>query len=403
MARALQIFHPDPEENRVALYDLMGKSFGDYWGSLEYCRNGYIEESNYDWETSLIGLIDDEIVSHFGVWEFRLRVGIDSVRTGGIGAVMTDRRYRKRGYMKETAEAGTSSLSAAGYGLSLLFGIPDFYDRFGYVSAWKYSTVTVASDDLPDPATKVRLRKADIGGDSQLDTIANRTNSGLTGTAIRPTYRRNRRPDEWLCFRWQTGTAGGYVVVEQHDQRCSLIDCGGKPEDILSACTQLIKRFNCTELSIPELHQRHALFNVLRDVRYRREEFNSPTGGAMITITNLQVALESIRKTLMRRLRESSFSGWTGSLTIQRDRDLVVLRFDRRGLAIIPGSSRDRGIREKTHRVRAGEELVQLLVGTDDPYRIIDRHKIRTFGDAKGLICALFPEQFPCLGTWDQM
>ncbi len=405
MARALRIEHPDPETHRAALYDLMGKSFGNYWGSFDYCRNGYIEESHYNWRTSRIGLIGDEIVSHFGVWDYRTRVGGDAIRTGGIGAVMTDRRYRKRGYMRETAEAGCEAMADQGYGLSVLFGIPDFYQRFGYVPAWDASSITVAERDLPAPQAKLKLRKVRYGPDNGFDEIANRCNAGLTGTAVRPTYRRNRRPDEWSCYRWRSSgeATSGYVIVAHRDGGCLLIDCAGDADEILAACAQLVRRNGCFELIIRNLHRRHTLFDALDSIRYRREEYHDPSGGSMIRIANLPACLESMQKTLTRRLRDTAYSSWTGSLLIQRDRESVVLEVTRRGITVRDEEERakSRGTKTRAHRVRGGDELALLFIGADEPERLINRCGMRTSGSAKALVCALFPEQTPSLGLWD--
>lgn len=405
MAKTLRTVHPDPDIHKSALFDLMGKSFGNYWGSLEYCRNGYIDGSHYNWRTSRIGLTEDEIVSHFGVWDYQMRIGMDTIRTGGIGAVMTDRRYRKRGFMKETAEASCAAMEQEGYGLSVLFGIPDFYQKFGYVSAWDNSIVTINERDLPAPAAKLKLRRADYPAGESLGALSNRTNVGLTGTAVRPTFETNRHPDSWLCFRWQSlSSAGdGYVIIEYEDHACKLIDCAGRAADILLACTQLVRRRGCAELKIPDLHRNHRLFDALRQVPYKREEYNNPTGGAMIKMTNLPVCLTSIRKTLMRRLRESSFCDWTGSIHFQKDREPVVMIIDRRGISIQDGAqAKSWGTKDRIHRVRIGDAFGQFIIGLDDPNRLLERHGFKTTGDAKGLIGALFPEQFPSLGKWDQ-
>ena len=406
MAKTLRIIHPDPDEHKSALFDLMGKSFGNYWGSLEYCRNGYIEDSHYNWRTSRIGMIEDKIVSHFGVWDYRMRIGNDTIRTGGIGAVMTDQRHRKRGYMKDTAEASCAALADEGYGLSVLFGIPDFYQMFGYTGAGETSLITINERDLPSPATKIKIRKIVFEDEDGLDKLANRTNTGLTGTAVRPTYHRNRHPDNWTCYRWQSlsGAGDGFIVVEYDDHACKLVDCGGRAADILTACSQIVRRRGCIELRIPDLHRKHPLVDAIREIPFKREEYNNPSGGAMIKAINLSVCLSSIQKTLMRRIRESSFCDWTGSIHFQKDREPFVLAIDRRGISIQDGAkAKAWSLKDRVHRVRVGDEIAQFIIGLDDPLKLAERNGVKTTGDAKGLLSALFPEQFPSLGKWDQM
>ena len=54
------------------------------------------------------------------------------------------------------------------------------------------------------------------------------------------------------------------------------------------------------------------------------------------------------------------------------------------------------------HAVRGGDEIAQLLIGTDDPHEIADAAGTRLRGRAKQLIDVLLPNQHPILAEWDQ-
>ena len=108
MPAELVLTAPDEKTQGSSLVDFCAKSFGGYWGFTEYSHNGYINRSHYDWNASQIGMIKDRIVTHFGIWNYQSRIGNDSVKTGGIGVVCTDMRYRKRGYMAATTRQGSS-------------------------------------------------------------------------------------------------------------------------------------------------------------------------------------------------------------------------------------------------------------------------------------------------------
>jgi len=51
--------------------------------------------------------------------------------------------------------------------------------------------------------------------------------------------------------------------------------------------------------------------------------------------------------------------------------------------------------------VRGGEEIAQLLIGTDPPEEIITAAGTRLTGQARALVDVLFPHQHPVLGAWD--
>jgi predicted acetyltransferase len=138
--RRLELFAPDPRLHGEELIDLIAKSFGSYFRMRDNCRKGYVLDSHYDWQASRIGLIDGRIVTHYGVWGYDMRIGAACVRVGGIGGVATHAGFRKRGLMAKTVAATIEAMSQVGYDMTVLFGIPDLYHRFGYVRAWPLSS-----------------------------------------------------------------------------------------------------------------------------------------------------------------------------------------------------------------------------------------------------------------------
>ena len=75
--KALIVVPPDPRKHREEMFDLVSKTFsqGGYFDFMRYCRKGYIDHSNYSYAASRIGLMDGRIVTHWGVWDHRMRIG----------------------------------------------------------------------------------------------------------------------------------------------------------------------------------------------------------------------------------------------------------------------------------------------------------------------------------------
>ena len=132
----MDIISPRRADHLGTLSDVFARTFSDYWTQVEYASRGYFAESPYDWDASRVGVADGQVVTHFGVWGFDMRVGRCVVRLAGIGAVATLKTHRGGGLMARTAGDCVRGMDAAGYDMSLLFGIPNFYHRFGYVCAF---------------------------------------------------------------------------------------------------------------------------------------------------------------------------------------------------------------------------------------------------------------------------
>ena len=88
-ARELVLVRPGPERHAEAIYDLTGKTFGDYWNWIPEARRRYFGGGIYDWRASTIGLLGDRVVTHWGIWGFKMRIGRSAVRIAGVGAVAT--------------------------------------------------------------------------------------------------------------------------------------------------------------------------------------------------------------------------------------------------------------------------------------------------------------------------
>src|SRR5690242_20576154 len=79
--------------------------------------------------------IDGHAVSGLWVVPFTLRIGAATVRMDGIAGVGTETEHRRRGYSRRVLEATVRWMQQGDAPLSMLYGIPDFYPKFGYATA----------------------------------------------------------------------------------------------------------------------------------------------------------------------------------------------------------------------------------------------------------------------------
>ena len=96
---------------------------------------------------------------------FRLRVGAAVVRMDGIGGVGTLEEFRYRGYARRVLTAAIRHMEAGDAALTMLYGIPDLYPKFGYATAgpeYLISLPALAGTPLPDGWTARPLAQADL-------------------------------------------------------------------------------------------------------------------------------------------------------------------------------------------------------------------------------------------------
>jgi hypothetical protein len=80
-----------------------------------------------------------------------MRIGAAVVRMDGIGGVSTEEEFRNRGYSRRVMETAVQQMRRGDAALSTLFGIEDFYQKFGYETTGPEYTVVVPLADAAAP------------------------------------------------------------------------------------------------------------------------------------------------------------------------------------------------------------------------------------------------------------
>ena len=79
--------------------------------------------------------LEGQVVSWLWIHDLRWRVGHAGIRMGGIGGVGTDAAHRYRGYSRRCMQRACSYMRERGFQMSVLFGIGNFYHKWGFASA----------------------------------------------------------------------------------------------------------------------------------------------------------------------------------------------------------------------------------------------------------------------------
>ena len=183
-----------------------------------------IEDHGSRWQISLMR--DGKPVSGLGVVKKKMRIGAATVRMGGVAGVWTHRDHRLKGYASRAMQEGIALMKAEGYPISILFGISDFYHRYGYGVAFPSSGITVETQALPrtrGPHTIRAMVRADI---PTVVRLYNRCNAARSGAVMRatdwqPAWRMpgmgegtERRQGRGIVACGRSGRIAGYAVYD---------------------------------------------------------------------------------------------------------------------------------------------------------------------------------------------
>ena len=388
---------PDKGRHLGAITDLFAKAFSGYGEEFDYGSDGYLEGAPYDWAASRIGIVDGEVATHFGVWDFTMRIGTATARVAGIGAVATERTLSGRGLMTQTASDAVESFRDAGYDMSLLFGIQNYYLQFGYVDTFPEYIFSVSTRDVvpADPPEAFELFNGDY---TDFADQYNGENEGVTGTFVRPSFTTNRRPKKWNGYIFD----GGYLVTDRKDGVLGVADCAGPPDRVLEVARQLATREVAPTIEFTFLPRRSLMGEYLQTITHTYTAKFVRDGGPLIKVVNLESLMEKLTPELSRRLAGSPLATYSGRLAIGGDGENVTLVIQDGTVVAVEPAEAAPSAAPADGTVTAGPAIARLVIGDDDPHRICRQAGITVEGDAIHLVPILFPNEEPSTILWDR-
>lgn len=378
----------------------MGQLTADQFAQGQYvdsfCDN-YIGNSHYDWLVSRLIFAEDQLVHHWGVWGYQMRLEDIQLKVGGIGAVVTHPEYRKQNLMHQAADASFAVMKEQGYDLSILRG--RHYVKMGYARAWNYVTYRFKLEDYPIDVPVPAYQPLSLSEVPEMDALYNQAHASFTGTAIRPTFF-NKHPEDICTYGWRDsdGSLVGYVRAapsEEEERTLVCLEAVGSPHQALAVLADLFQKGEYEKITCFTLPHQHPFLQHLRLGNCIEENRYFEITGWRVKIINLHSTLQKLIPLMEKRLAKSQFAGWTGSLLLDSGEQPAFLRFDKGKITLGSETSSE-------NILHAGAALSRLLIGSDEPEEIIRQEGMQCMGDAQELVCVLFPNLYPMMSHWDE-
>lgn len=157
---------PIHETEREAAANLVASVFGDgdaarynliyhYYTVLRPQRPG--ASTSQEWAA----FVDGQMVAFMGVEPYALRYGRAVLKVAGIGSVCTHPAHRQQGYAAALMREVLAFAAEEGSHLVLLDGIPNYYDRFGFMPVWPGYRFSVSAEDAAALPLPLPIRPAE--------------------------------------------------------------------------------------------------------------------------------------------------------------------------------------------------------------------------------------------------
>jgi predicted acetyltransferase len=127
-------------------------------------------------------------VTWLSIIPFTIRVGAAAVRMDGIGGVGTDEACRNRGYSRRLLEAAVERMQQGDAALSMLYGIPNYYPKFGYAVAGPDHLLSLSRLEAAELPPGWRARPFAEEDTAAVYALYEMNTANAVGAAVRPRW-----------------------------------------------------------------------------------------------------------------------------------------------------------------------------------------------------------------------
>jgi predicted acetyltransferase len=353
--------------------------------------------------------IDNEMVSFLTVIDHQMRIGSAQVRMGGIGGVETKKKHRKKGYMRTLMEDTIAYMKQEGYDVSMLFGISNFYTKFGYAVCLPSHKCTLATRDAEAAKkdagdhTIRNIEKEDLASVLALYNANNvrRTCSIVRTKEVFSGFRRGSRygrPADRFLIEDDHNKLLAYAVFDKSEQEVDVVEVESREDRLFPAllyefAKMAIER-RCGHISL-FMPPDHPFAEFAHRVGCECITQYSKNGGGMMRIISQEALFEKIKGELGRRIADSKFGDYSGSLRIRTDIGNATFEI-RDGLLDMAS-----GQESECSLDLPQAKLIQLLVGYRTVRDILSDSDVEASHSLAPLLPILFPETVPYVWSAD--
>ncbi|MFN4179702.1 MAG: GNAT family N-acetyltransferase [Armatimonadota bacterium] len=350
-------------------------------------------------------------VSRLWVHDLDIRFGDAIVRMGGIGGVETDEAYRKRGFARRLLETANEYMRENGFDIAGLFGISDFYERWGYIPALPEYRLKIPTDNLKN--AKMKHAVVEYSDQYKLDALRiYECNNRYRICSI------VRYPESWSGFvrgtDWfveadvkvfvdESGKVIGYLSLDKVKDRTAVAEVGYATQEVFESMAAFLferaKEHGHEEviLLIPPDHE-FAIY--LRRYGCTATQVFHRSGGGMMRIINLGSLMTKLSPELSRRMAEAWIFGreFEKGFAIVTDigNVLVKVKGDKVEVSPVPNLS----VEEKLELSQG--KLTQLLTGYQTIDILVANQEAQCSPTLIPLLRVLFPPNYPYIWWADR-
>jgi predicted acetyltransferase len=396
-----------------AANELMGKVFAhSFDDTVQWMRHVGSAYPGFRIEHTRVAYVDGDLAGTLRITSDTIRIGEARLHMGGFGWIATAAHHRNKGVASALIDDGIRYMRERSYHVSMLFGIPNFYHRFGFTTTLAEYATRLDVRDLPryqGPSFRVRAIKP--GDVRLLQKMHEQSDAGTACSIIRCGAHFNYHWKQWENARvvmTPEGRVVGYFLIDRRSGYANPRRALGNTLEVEEA--GVLQRANCP--MVVEAAARHARENLLSEVLFcappgdplieylhqfrSRHTMELTRGeGGMLSVVNLPETLESMVPEWESQLARHGGREFDTELTLQIDSVPYLVRCHHGAVSIHRQSG-------KNKLALSGEEFVHLLTGYRHLPEIASTRRRIITAEGMRLAACLFPKRHPYVWRVDR-
>lgn len=416
-ATEIRVKGVESDEELFRANDLLAKTqMPDYWESMEWLERCGPTWPGFHREHTRIALQGDDIVGGLRILTATIRIGRARLRMGGLGWVSTPPHHRNKGICKALVLDSVDYMKRNGYHVSMLFGIPDLYHRYGYAvtmpdhSVWvdvaevsaagvdrqasdSYRTRGFQVSDLP---AILRVHQANDGDTacSFVRTLAYLKNQARTSARTTAFWA------DWtkaLLVVDRRGNLVAYLVPQTAPDQLHIKELGvttpASHDVVLRLSAQRARDAGLSRVRfhIPPSHRFARYlerYNSVHETRHFRQR------EGMMRFCDLESTIEHMLPEWAALLTESALRGRRANVTLVVDRSPYLISWNGDAIRASRVSGKDR-------LSVSSEELIQVMCGYGHIGDLMECRKTGLSARSRALLSIVFPRRAPFVWPMD--
>lgn len=392
----------DKDELRKANELMAGAHADDSPGALRWLVRHASSYPGLPRGHTRIALLNGEIAGALRLTTETMRLGEARLRVGGLGWVATAPQHRHRGICTGLLQETRRYMIEQRYHLSMLFGIPNFYHRFGFATTLADYLITLDAAEAPTVLSgEYKIRPVKPGDIGAIQKMHSANDEGVACSLLRSSAHLKMKWDRFSSARVFTthqGRVVAYVLLGEDEKLLPVqevgIDDRAAAPDVLAYCTQRAQddyKPRVRFMTPPE----HVFARFLAGYESTHEMRLSRQRGGMMSFMDIGESLESMLPEWEGRAAQSIVADRRCEVTLLVDGVGYRLRSHYGAIDIAAGMGKNKFSITST-------DLMRLLTGYTHLEDIYNLERRLIASDARAFLAAIFPKRNPYVHTFDR-